>query len=572
MMNFSPMNGNALRFLKKNILLILSILAAIISFSICAYYILYPSEGYLHSDCTDSLLWANASVESGAVFDPDFRYAAMLPFSASLWFIPLIWIFGYSMTAQTVGMMIFLVLFSLAAYFMCRSLEWSHTSSFCMMSALLLILSGSDKLREIMWDHVIYYSLALLVIMTGIGLVARLSKQLSRSLSEECTEADKKRALIKSAIYAALTVILFTGNGTNGFQVIALSTLAVFAAIFAERFFDGKEKLVSKKNLPAAASLALIVVSTLLGLVILKYLKGDKFANYTSVYSSFSKLEDWYGNFTAMFESYFSLIGVVAKNGTPLFAKESIPTLVRIIGGIMILVVPAVTLFRYKDIKENSTKIILWTHLAVSAVIIFGFTCGRIGSANWRATPMVGTAIMATVATTREFILSAKEEEFFGASAVKLRLGVCLCAVLILFSAVNANDIRKMPKDYGQDNALHTLADELEARGLEYGYATFWRSQAITLLSDSKVKCRETLVNADGIITDYYQSSRLWYEDQPGVDKYFVILSTGELAKVSSTSHWKEITKNSLIENFDCAGFHIYVFSENIILLGEFNG
>ena len=126
------------------------------------------------------------------------------------------------MTAQTVGMMIFLVLFSLAAYFMCRSLEWSQTSSFCMMSALLLILSGSDKLREIMWDHVIYYSLALLVIMTGIGLVARLSKQLSRSLSEECTEADKKRARIKSAIYTALTVILFTGNGTNGFPIFGM--------------------------------------------------------------------------------------------------------------------------------------------------------------------------------------------------------------------------------------------------------------------------------------------------------------------------------------------------------------
>ena len=126
-----------------------------------------------------------------------------------------------------------------------------------------------------------------------------------------------------------------------------------------------------------------------------------------------------------------------------------------------------------------------------------------------------------------------------------------------------------MPADYGRDNALHQLSETLEEKGLEYGYATFWRSQAITLLSDSKVKCRETLVNSSGIITDYYQSSRLWYEDQPGIDRYFVILSSSEYNKVKTTGHWKEIMASSYIESFECAGYHIYVFSDNIILKGE---
>ncbi len=557
-------------FIKKHALLILSALLALISFALCAYYIIYPAEGYLHSDCTDSLLWANASVESGKVFDDNFRYAAMLPFSASLWFIPLIHLFGYSMTAQTAGMLIFLLLFTLAAYFMCRSLEWSHTASFCMISALLLILSGSDKLREIMWGHVIYYSLALLIIMVGIGLCARLSKNLANALCPTCEK--KTSAIVKSSIYAAIIFLLFAGNGTNGFQLIAMSSLAVFAAIFAERFFDGGTKIFSKKNIPAALNLALIVISSLVGLLILDALKGDKFANYTTIYSSFSKLEDWYSNFASFFQSYFSLIGVSVKGGEPLFAKESIPALVRIVGGVVLLVVPVVMLFRYKHIKEQSTKILLWTHLAVSAIIMVGFICGRIGNANWRITPMVGTAIIATAATTREFLLAIKNKERSSAHIVQFRAGLLICAVLIAFSAVNANDIRKMPKDYGRDNSLHQLAETLEEKGLEYGYATFWRSQAITLLSDSNVKCRETLVNSKGIITDYYQSSRLWYEDQEGVDKYFVILSKSEYETVAKTSHWKKIMRESYVEHFECAGYQVYVFDENIILLGEFKG
>lgn len=542
---------------KKYALTFISVIAALISFGICLYYILYPSQGYFHSDCTDSLLWANATVESGKVFDENFRYAAMLPFSSSLWYIPLISVFGMTMDVQLAGMAIFLVLFTAAIYFMCRSFGWSIASSCGMISALLLGLSGSDKLREIMWGHVIYYSLALIVICVALGLCQSLSKDLE----------SEKISASKSIIFAALIAVLFAGNATNGFQVIAISTLPVIAAIFAERFFDGKTKLFSKKNLPAAANLVLIVVATALGLVLLKILKGDKIANYTSIYSTFSGVSDWYGNFANFFEDYLTLIGVNASRGSELFSKESIPYLIRMVGGALILVLPAVRLCTYKSIRERSTKILLWTHIAMSAVIMVGFICGRLSNANWRLTPMVGTAIMSTVAIIREFFGDLKEHP------VEFRLAAVLCSVLVLVCAVNAAEIRKMPKDYGQDNYLHVLASDLEERGLEYGYATFWRSQAITVISDSKVKCRETLVNSNGIITDYYQSSRLWYEDQPGIDKYFVILSASEYETAQETAHWDAITSDgSLVEQFTSGGCYVFVFNRNIILQGEFNG
>lgn len=542
---------------KKYALTFIAVIAAIVSFGICLYYILYPSQGYFHSDCTDSLLWANATVESGKVFDENFRYAAMLPFSSSLWYVPLISIFGMTMNVQLAGMAIFLVLFTAAIYFMCRSFGWSVAASCGMISALLLGLSGSDKLREIMWGHVIYYSLALIVICVALGLCQRLSKNL---------EAEKINTS-RSVIFAALIAILFAGNATNGFQVIAISTLPVLAAIFAERFFDGKTKLFSKSNLPAAISLILIAISTLFGLVILNILKGDKIANYTSIYSTFSSVSDWYGNFTNFFEDYLTLIGVNASKGSELFSKESIPYLIRMVGGALILALPIIRLCTYKSIKERSTKILLWTHVAVSAVIMVGFVCGRLSNANWRLTPMVGTAIMSTVAILREFFGDLKEHP------VEFRLATVLSAILVLVCTVNAAEIRKMPKDYGQDNYLHILASDLEERGLEYGYATFWRSQAITVISDSKVKCRETLVNSNGIITDYYQSSRLWYEDQPGIDKYFVILSSSEYETAQETDHWDEITSDgSLVEQFTSGGCYVFVFNRNIILKGEFNG
>lgn len=563
-----------LALFKKHWISALSVVLAILSLGICLYYIVCLSKGDFHSDCTDSLYWANATVESGKVFDENFRYAAMLPFSASLWFIPIIKLFGVTMRAQIIGMSVFLVLFTTAIWFMCRSMNWSVRATCSMISALLLILSGSEKLREIMWGHVIYYSLALLIICVGTGLVFRFEKHFAGLVSS----AKKKKSIAGAVIFGALTALLFAGNATNGFQMIAIATVPVLAGIFAERFFDGRQKLFSSSSIPAAVMILTVIVSTLCGLVILKLLKGEKAAGYTSVYSMFSGISDWYGNFTKLFSQFPELIGISIKKSDRMISKEAIVYLIRLAGMLVITVIPLVGLFGYKKLHDKGTRFILWVHLSLTAVILFGYICGRISNANWRLTPIIGSSVMATVAIFREWLDGifpkkstdeAENNEKCNEKRVCLRLGVILSAVIVMFGAVNFNEIRKMPRDY--EHPLEAVANDLEAHGLEYGYATFWRSQALTMLSNSKVRVRETLVKSDGVITDYYQSSRLWYEDQPGIDKYFIMLSDDELNTVGDSEYWQEITEKYLIENFETRGYNVFVFSRNVILKGTFS-
>lgn len=562
-----------LAFFKKHWISTLSVVLAILSLGICLYYIVCLSKGDFHSDCTDSLYWANATVESGKVFDENFRYAAMLPFSASLWFIPIIKLFGVTMRAQIIGMSVFLVLFTTAIWFMCRSMNWSVRATCSMISALLLILSGSEKLREIMWGHVIYYSLALLIICVGTGLVFRFEKHFAGLVSS----AKKKKSIAGAVIFGALTALLFAGNATNGFQMIAIATVPVLAGIFAERFFDGRQKLFSSSSIPAAVMILTVIVSTLCGLVILKLLKGEKAAGYTSVYSMFSGISDWYGNFTKLFSQFPELIGISIKKSDRMISKEAIVYLIRLAGMLVITVIPLVGLFGYKKLHDKGTRFVLWVHLSLTAVILFGYICGRISNANWRLTPIIGSSVMATVAIFREWLDGifpkkstdeAENNEKCSEKRVCFRLGVILSAVIVMFGAVNFNEIRKMPRDY--EHPLEAVANDLEAHGLEYGYATFWRSQALTMLSDSKVRVRETLVKSDGVITDYYQSSRLWYEDQPGIDKYFIMLSDDELNTVGDSEYWQEITEKYLIENFETRGYNVFVFNRNVILKGTF--
>ena len=173
---------------------------------------------------------------------------------------------------------------------------------------------------------------------------------------------------------------------------------------------------------------------------------------------------------------------------------------------------------------------------------------------------MLGTSVLATFAMMKYWIGSDAME-----SCASKRVVSALIALLALCSVFNFGAIASMPYDYGQNNELHKLACTLEEMGLERGYATFWRSQAITLLSDSKVKTMMVLADEDlGVTTDYYQNNFEWYEDVEGVDKYFVLLSLSENATVEKCDEWLDFADEHTVEK-------IYLFNSYVLYVLDTN-
>lgn len=527
---------------------LISVLIALASVGVLIYYIFGPMEGYLHSDYTDTIYWANATIESGKVFDPDFVYAGLLPFSANLWMMPLILMFGVSMTAQNIGMLIFMLFLAASVYFMCRGFKWSISWTALTIASFMLLLSGSDKLREIMWGHVIYYSLALLLLCLGVGIAARVSEI-------------KTKPRVREIVLCVLGGLLFVGTATNGFQLIALVTLPCMGVIVAEMLFNPTKKLLDKSNTASIIGVIGIGVCTVIGIFLLNLMKGDIKAGYTTGYSYIAPVNVWLENFLDIPRSWFELFGVNYTRSIEMMQPESIKMIFMALVGAVIAVLPIVGIFNYRKITDRGVRAILIAHLAVTAVIMFGYTCGYLGGAIWRMTPMMGTAILASVSTVKHLASVAKDISF-----VPRRIAALLLALLIGGSYLNFSAMSKMPADYGRDNSKHLLIEELEERGLEYGYATFWYSQAITLMSDSKIKVRMILADEDdGVTTDYYQNSFKWYEDQPGVDKYFVILSSYENSVVSKSDKWLEFTKKYAVEKeYLLDSFVLYVFERNL--------
>ena len=558
--NFSGIGGK--RWFKVLFFLIatLPLLAALY---LAFYYIYGPGEGYFHSDCTDTLYWANAALEGNGIFDDQYNYAALLPFS-TVWIMqPLIKLFGFGMTAHNLGMAIFAVLFAGSIYFCARSAKLSHLWSSTAVFAVFMLLSCSDKLREMMWGHTIYYSLGLVLMFYLLGLGMRLC---------DAIEEGKKVAAI---IYGVLLLGVSIGSATDGMQIIVLTVLPAAAAFAAERIFSAKDGIVSKKSIPAIAAAAVVAVGTLVGMKLLLVITGDGAikAGYAAGYSGWSDVSLWLSNAQKFVNHYFSLLGVNMAKNDPLFAAESIKYFFRIAVGIILLVMPVVILCLYGKIKSRGVKFMLWAHFVLTAAVMFGYICGELSAANWRLTPILGSAAMLTVCGLRDLtsdlgLVEVKENG--GALTVLSRICALVLAVIIASSLVFANEVKSLDPEYGRDNTNHRLAEFLVEEGLEYGYATFWYAQAITVLSDSAVRVRNMDVNdRAGVIGRHYQSSLNWYNDQEGIDEYFVILSASEYKKVFLTDTWQTWMDEYYLREYDSPndanGFLVFVFSENVL-------
>ncbi len=532
------------------------------TFGVICYYILYPAEGFLHSDCTDTILWARASFESGKLISDDFSYAALLPFAGNLLMLIYMPFFGYSMATHNAGMITFALLLILAVVFFCRSFKMSYLHSSFVAFCLFFTLSSSEKLREIMWGHIIYYSLGVLFFLVGFGLLARVynnyvndSLQNKRATEIAFSFTGGVRGLLLNialAVFCALTA-------TNGTQSLLTFLLPLLAAIVLERITAPEKETFLRNTLNSGVTLAFAGFGTLFGLLLGKKIVGDVASGYATAYSSYDDFADWVDNLLIFPEHYFSLLGVDAKLYDPLVSLDSVFTMIKVFSGLTLLILPIVYFVRVHKKNDGRGKLLAYGHFTLSALLMFAYICGLLSTANWRLVPMVASCVI--VSCVAVFDMTSEKE-----SPALRRLGVLLLVLLLLLSFIPCREITNMDRDEGRDNALHVLTEGLlllDNEGIlpEVGYATFWNCQAVTLLSNDEIKLRG--INADGTPTRYeYQQILSWYDEENFEDGSYLVLTYTEDRQLSS---WLSGEGSDYIHRETVGSYIVYIYDYNVL-------
>lgn len=129
------------------------------------FFIACKERTGFHSDYTDTLIWAEASLESGSIYNPDFWYAYVLPFGGSILMIPFLIMFGVSYTTQVLGMITFSLVFFAAMYGCMKQIGLDYEQRAITVGLSAILLSVSPTTRLIFWGHVIHYSFGLLFVL-----------------------------------------------------------------------------------------------------------------------------------------------------------------------------------------------------------------------------------------------------------------------------------------------------------------------------------------------------------------------------------------------------------------------
>lgn len=484
------------------------------------YYTLFPSRGSFHSDTTDTIMWAEATCDAGKIFNPDFSYACLLPFGTSLIMSLLIPITGVSMTTHVLGMCIFFLLFTIAMIWMLRQMHWSWGWISGAVFSVLMICSGSTKLREIFWGHTIYYSLGVLFIFVGLGLVFH-----RMNLIETEKLKRNKKTLIFTVIDTILIFIWLILTCSDQIIAVTIFAVPVIAAVFCERFLDRNTKLCTFRNLDTLLLIIIMSLGMCIGYLLTNHLAGDITAGYQESYSSYSDMNTWISNLLKFPTAWVSLLGAEAAEDDPLMSVASIQSLLIIVMGMILLILPVIALCCYSKIQDRKLKILILTYWFMTGLILLGYVVGRLSVANWRLSPIVAMSAVVSVAFLRWAVSQADLK----------RISILLSVPIYIVSCLHVFTITGMPMDNTSENILYQLAEQLEELDLSYGYATFWNANGLTIVSDSRIQCRDIDINEEGFYKRYYyQSNVTWYEDQPGQKNYFVLMTDSEAGWVTN--------------------------------------
>lgn len=513
----------------KNIAAAIGVLLGIMTFGIVLYYVVEIAKGYYHSDCTDTIMWAQAACDAGGLVNEDFGYAGLLPLGGQLFMMPFVALWGVGLKAQIAGMTIFYICFCAALIIICRAMKFGWGWTGTTFSAVLMFVSSSEKLREIFWEHIIYYSQSVLGIIVGVALALLCLNNWDDDTDEVTSERKKTRENIqienkrffKTVLYVALLTlwtVIFTANGA---QMTIMYAMPLVGAILLERYFDINKKLLTRSNKRYYLLAGIVIAASLAGLLIGIFIKGDIKVSYADAYSSFSRMSDWSNNALKFFTEYFSLLGVDTNTSIIMYSNKGIVILLRILAGCVLMAVPVIMAFLYRKFEQISYRYMIIVYHITAVVIVAGWIFGRLNAANWRLSPLVAMSAILCVMFAK-WIVERKKY---------MRFSIFVLVPLLAMIIVTASSIFTLDKSTEKNKELNYAIEVIENNGLEYGYATFWNANIMTLLSDSKVKVRNVILSEDGVVKTTYQSNSNWYENAPEYERYFLMMTESEYNK-----------------------------------------
>ena len=429
------------------------------------------------SDVADTLFWAEAQRDAGALANPTFHYGYFIPFGGNLLVRPFLPLLETGLAALRSGMTLFVALFALAGYGMFRSFRWGRAASLLGAVLLLAVASASPKMREIHFGHVIYYSLGTVFLFLGCAWAPDVEDGEGSACSR------RHRAFRQAAFACCMGWAVACGK-----PLLLYAVAPVFGAWVLLRM-GGRARLS-----PLRDGLRLLpgIVGVALGLALFGAVSRGVHVTQESAsyYEAFSPLRTWFQTAQILPQEWISLVDPLPHRRIAIASAEGLPHAWRIAAALFAGLAPVAALARIRRFGPRE-RLLVAAHGILAAEVLFYWVFGNISSANWRLCPVVmsGAAVSACLVRNAA-VRGTVPAKRFGMCAALFLAG--FCALSLFQTAV----LPARPEIWGGEG---TLIPTLEAIGVRDGYCSdYWYANATTAVSGGRFRIREVRADAKG--------------------------------------------------------------------------
>ncbi len=414
-------------------------------------------------DYVEGVFWAEATVRSRALVAPDYIYYYLVPFGSNLIMAPFVLLFGSTLLANQLGMLVWFILCLAVLYRLARVLYqkmWTRLV-FCAVVLLFVFTYAGDNLLH----HLLVY---------GIGFVCLLG-ELSCLI-----EIGRRHRIAWNLVLLALFCLWSAGNGMAS---AALSSLSV---ILAALFLAVRSASLREKH--RIASLLVLVLATALGLLVYKYL--DAKALSLDKYQTRFRLADADAAVTNLIHDLWTdylTIFEYDPNGASLFSLRGISSLVKLFFALLIPAVPFLVkrLSRGQEApveepgkaseesREESRLLIVCSGLLVLAVCVGQYVFTDLSVQRYLMNGILSLFLIAGLRFTDYLEKGGKKI---------LLLGFFLLAVLL-----SVKEFHALPSQEAKKQEFAEIQTILEDRGLTKGYSLKRDFKVVELLSGGRI-------------------------------------------------------------------------------------
>lgn len=529
-------NG-AMGYLKKHektVILLAGAMIQLLAFAVVLFYLYKRCRSEFNADYTDTILWAETAVRSGHFYNPEYWYAYFLPFSGIPLMIPIVKAFGLTYFAHQLGMTVFAVIFAASLILFMRTMECSYGEAFAFSGITMILMCASSVTRMIFYGHVIHYSLVIVFMCIAFFFLTRSSVFVP----------DSKHSLTFDIILAIWCMLCVT----NGMATFILFFVPFAGCLVIERFLD-RTPISYEHDKALFGRIAIYTAGGIAGYIIKMFVFPS--SEYENSITALLPSDGWVWKQSPFLLEWIKVLTDDSSADVLMQSFDGIKILCMYVLALVLLLLPVVAVFSYRKIKSRLLRLLIIFHWLMFATTMLTYSVSYALVSNWRLCHLICSSVILSLLYIRYMLKEKLKVRWFIFFVPFLAL-CCLIAMLAVKSipsAVNANETDQLIEIYREN-------------GLTRGYASsFWNStNSANVLSDNTICVAPITINTDGSYeVRHYQSEPSEYEDVPGVDRYFVVVDSTDMAYAADTLGANKVEEIKFQDNL-----YIWVFDRNI--------